>query len=311
MIRKSVTWRATWGILLAMSAPLVMGVRTADDAGRPWRIRPGTVVPFEANGVAGKIRIDPGAQAQMTCNASFAARAEMTDRREARRIDFGGVFKMLHIALVHVVFGKSVSERWTLLADTDFLDDADCEIGPGGFAIPIEFLLSPPIEGENTIQLPMRSDNYRFSDFSYAQLPVGKDIINVRFDMREHENFATANAAQFLASQNGGKLQGPVMPVVIAWDFKRPARRFILGKPLKIGALSIATMNVRVYDWGSILAIDDADAPAEGGGSVDVVVKARKKTRKWAAIRVGSDQLFNCSRILYDNPNARIELTCA
>lgn len=304
------TWHASATILLLTAAPLAIGARAAEDTGRPWRIRPGTVVPFKANGVDGKLRIDPGAQAQITCNASFAQRAQMTTERVPRRHDFGGVFEHFDIALVEVVFGKTMSQRWVDLGNSDFLDDPDCEIGPGGFAIPIEFVLSRPIEDETTISLPMRRDPFSLSDFSYAELRVGKEIVEVRFDLRERETFATANAAKFIASENGGKLQGPARPIVIAWNFKRPVRTLVLDKPLMIGALSIPMMNVRVHDWGSVLTINDADASIGDDAAVDVVVKARKKARKWAAIRVGSDQLFDCSRILYDNPNRKIELTC-
>lgn len=259
-----------------------------------------------------RVRIDPAATAQLTCNPNLVKKLGLAT--EPGQIDFGGVVKTVLQAWAPVRGGARDGWQWIVFADRDRRDGAECEIGPDAFADRVlDFPLRPAEPGEREVALPWTpGKDARLADYSFGALPLGGEMLRVRFDPRAAESFATAAAARIIAASNGGEMSGARRDVMIAYGVTRPVRELRLATPLSIGPLAIDHLPVRVQDWGSTVRIPEAGKAAEpdddGGGEVQVT--ARTKPRRLYFLRIGRDWLDRCSRLTYDGPRGEIRLSC-
>ena len=144
---------------------------------------------------------------------------------------------------------------------------------------------------------------------SFALVPVGGVPTRVRFNPDNARTLATAGAGVALASANGGRLEGATRTAHIAFGVERPVRLLKLARPLAIGPLTLAALDVRVADYGSAGGIADADAPPPDPDEIVVTAKG-KRDRSRDSLTLGRDQLDRCSSIVFDKPAKQVRLSC-
>lgn len=273
---------------------------------------PPLIVPMTLAERPVRVRIDPAATAELTCNPNLLKKLGLAS--EPGQIDFGGVVKTVLQAWAPVRGGARDGWQWVVFADRDGRDAAECEIGPDAFADRVlDFPLHPAQPGEREVALRwMPGKEARLADYSFGELALGGETLRVRFDPRAADSFATAAAARIIAASNGGEMSGASRPVMIAYGVTRPVRELRLATPLAIGPLAIDHLPVRVEDWGSTVRIPEAGKAAEpeSDGAGEVQVTARTRPRRLFFLRIGRDWLDRCSRLTYDGPRGEIRLSC-
>lgn len=273
----------------------------------------GPVVTMAVSDRPLRVRITPGAMSQLTCNPSIARRLQLAT--EPGQIDFGGTTKAVLQAWAPVRgdgAGGRTEWQWIGFTDRDTIAGSDCEVGPDRFADRVlSFALRAPQPGEQVATLSWQPGADRgLASYSYGELRLGAETLQIRFDPGAAESFATAAAARLIAEQQGGMLSGPARAAMIDFGVTRPVRTLRLSRPLTLGPLAIDQLPVRVRDWGSTVQIPDADRPEEEGGADDVRVTAKTRPRRLFLLRLGADWLARCSTISFDGPARVIRLSC-
>lgn len=270
------------------------------------------VVPISVNGVAGTMRVDPGAPTEPECNSDFAERAQFPAVRMRGIADVGPLTVAgFRAEMPFVIDGMSrpLTVSWT---PANFIDGADCAIGPGGLGAPIiRFVLHAPQPGERQAVLPIIDQPRSADDGSVdAALMVAGRAVAVRFDLMRGPTVLTANAARSVAAELGGYLDGPVTQADIALGVARPVQRLVTGRPLSVGPLRLDRLYARVSDYGDASGIRRT-SPDEALQPGDIVVRAKaKRSRQREFIRIGTDALSRCSSITYDLGAKAITLAC-
>lgn len=270
-------------------------------------VRPTTVAGHPA-----RLRIDPSAPGLPMVNPGLARRAGLK----------GGMFGAVYVVgPVRIVGGSAVTrldlgggpiKRRVSWPNRDFTRRADMTVGPGGMPDPvIRFQLRAARAGERITILPMAPAGGLFGGYggSFALAPIGGVPTRVRFNPDNPRTLATAGAGLALASAHGGRLEGEVGTAPVAFGVERPVRRMLLARPLAIGPLALAAIDVRVADFGNAAGIADADAPPPDPDEIVVTAKG-KRDRSRDSLTLGRDQLDRCSSIVFDKPAKQVRLSC-
>lgn len=267
----------------------------------------------KVNGVPAQLLVNPGEPNQLNCTLAFAARAGLVA---------SGAGSIAQIGPVEVIgsYAETVLKlrgRTTIVPvvwpTTSFRAPTDCAIGPTVFdADTVRFELHPPGPGESSVTLPYLSRGMS-AYYTYAQIDMAGVPVGVRFDLYRRKTVATASAALAIASALGGRVVGPIGRTEIAFGVERPIRRMELATPLQVGPLVLRVVNARVADWGDASHIRSNRFDADEAVGDDIVVVARKRKphggNRW--LRIGADDLAQCSAIVFDQPARTITLTCA
>lgn len=295
---------------LAVSAWLLVGAApppqervVGDDA----------TIAVTIDGAAGRLMVEPGAPAMPMIDAAFAARAGLKPGMIGVGYRIGPVTVNGASAVARIDYGGGPQKRRVIWTERPYATGADGAIGPGGLPdAVVRFVLRPPVAGERAVALPMIDGGGLFGGRRghFASVIVNGEVLRIRFDLRHARTMASAGAAASLAEVFGGTLAGDTAMTEIAFGVERPVRRMRLARPLAVGPLSIATIDVRTADFGSAASIADADAPPPDPDEILVTAKG-KRDRGRDVLTLGTDALATCSSIVFDKPAKLIRLTCA
>ena len=141
-------------------------------------------------------------------------------------------------------------------------------------------------------------------------LPKGPPI-EVELHHLRPVSVASVAAASRLAEAGDGKLNGPPRRVLIGFGVARPVRSLVLARPLAIVAVTVSTVDVRLFDWAGKAELPPA---AESDGAALVTGK-RGRQRGWPILKLGRDVLGRCASINWQRDatepeSGRFELTC-
>ncbi|MBN8808774.1 MAG: hypothetical protein J0I47_11175 [Sphingomonas sp.] len=287
------------------------GMAIAAASERERTISSDGMVAATLNGVPGRVRVDPGALGMPLVTADWASRAKLKPGMIGIGYGIGNVVVAGHTAVARIDTGDGPERHRVGWTARPYAAGIDGVVGPGGLAEPvIRFDLRPAGPGERTVAIPMVDGGGLFGGFGglFGTLDVDGDPIMVRFDPYHARTLATAGAAQRIAAERDGRMNGETTPAEIAFGIERPVRSMTLGRPIAIGPLSLTSLGVRTRDFGNAGAIPDADARADPD---EVVVTAKgKHDRRRDKLSIGADYLSHCSSIVFDKPARVIRLTC-
>ncbi len=291
---------------LALAAlPLVLTGATAP----PERvIRVGQPVATTINGTPGTVVIDPGAPSIPMISKALAERAALKPGMFAIGWGIGPVTVRARTAVVRIDLGRGPVKKRIGWADRAYIDGADGAVGPGGLDDDvIRFVLRDAQAGERESVLPMIDGGGLFGGTVglFGSIMLDGEAVRVRFDLRHKANVTNAGTALTLARVNAGTLAADRRGIEIAFGVERPVRRMTLATPLKIGALSIATIEVRTSDYGNADGIAAEGAPPSDPDEVVVTAKGKRDR-----ITIGADALATCSSVVFDKKAKLIRLSC-
>ena len=188
-------------------------------------------------------------------------------------------------------------------------DDADGVLTVGALqADRIEVRLRPTPEGSKVYTLAKKGKGE-----TGLEARVGEEEIDVSFELNTPATVMNARAAQALVDArivrraNAIGYWRPFPGVALPWQQLTPMPgATLLGLPLRTMGARVSEAEARRIDAearaGTSTSDDDAD-------TITVTADRRKKGRDpW--IIIGRDVLDDCSRILFDRPGKRWQLTC-
>ncbi len=197
------------------------------------------------------------------------------------RADIGPVRLIANSGSARIRYGQVTDPGRIFWFDGPAAFALDGEFAPG--SLPFEkvtFRIKPPAPREETISLGI--------------------------DLKQHETIVHASPGVLLAARHEGQYTGTTRPAVIEYGIVRPVRPMTLAKPLPIGGLRLASVLVRVSDFGDASSIPDGQNTDEN--EIVVNAKSRRKTRH--SIVFGTDFLNSCSQLTYDFRSMKVLLTC-
>jgi hypothetical protein len=265
------------------------------------------ILDARIDGMSAKVLVAPGAAHDLTCNPAFIRRAQIMARGVAPLADVGpvavtGGYGQVGMTLV----GRSgrYPVRWGPL---ETVSGADCVIGPRRLPFDrVRFVFGDRRAGASTVALPFLR---RELGHIYADVPMGRERLAIRFEQQYARSVLTAPAAQAIAPIHGGTSTGPLLAEPISYGVARPVRTFALHRPLRIGSLTLAAPYVRVQDYGRAMNIRSVDPDALEEGDLLVAAK-RPKPGALKLVRVGNDDLSRCVELTIDKKKREISLTC-
>ncbi len=302
-----------WAVVIA--AVLLVG---AAPPPRERVIVLGETEPVAVNGVATRLRVDPGAAGLLLVTPAIANAATL---KGGGMFGFnvgyvvGTVGVLCRTAVARVALTGVPAKRRVGWTERPYASGVDATVGPTGLDAPvISFRGRAPAPGERTAALDLALEGGLFSSFfgAYGRMEVAGRPLLIRLAPYQPHTTATASAARLLADALGGRLSGAATREVIAFGIERPVRLMTLARPLDVGPLSLSTLRVRVPDTGSVAGIAEAtDAPARAADPDEVVVVAKdKRKRRPDTLTLGADVLGRCSSMVFDKPARQVRLTC-
>jgi len=307
-------------IVLLLSASLLVG---AADAPAERVVQLGETMPVTVNGQTKQLRIEPAAPGLVLLTQDYADAAALKMRgmfQIGAMYTVGNERVMASTAVARFAWGTAKADKRRIgWAARPYAHGLDAVIGPAGLDAPIvRFALHAPQPGERTVSLPMAPTGSLFGSWYSlrAEIMVGSERLQVRFDPHHRRTVANALAGQRIAATLGGRFDGPPVSEEIAFGIERPVRPMALTRPLDIGPLSLNRLGVRTVpdlnSGGSVAGIKEAGDPDEVVDPADVVVTGkRKKKHRPGTLTLGADQLDRCSSLVFDKATKEIRLTCA
>lgn len=141
-------------------------------------------------------------------------------------------------------------------------------------------------------------------------LPKGPPI-EVELHHLRPVSVASVAAASRLAEAGDGKLIGPPRRVLIGFGIARPVRSLVLARSLAIAAVTVTTVDVRLFDWAG-----KAQLPLDAESDEAALVTGKRgRQRGWPILKLGRDVLGRCASIAWqrdasDPERGQFELTC-
>lgn len=266
---------------------------------------------ISVNGVAGRMRIDPGGPIKPICNPDYALGARFTG---GRPVGLGRVGPVEvrggegWISMRGARWRPTTAIRWS---ERRVVMGADCWMGPAAWGHGVvTFRLGPARGGERTVALLMyerwRGDGDGSTD---ASIPSAGGPVQVRFDGLRDPTALTAPAVLALGPALGASVDGPPVPGDIQFSVARPLRRLRTRAPLVVGPLVLDTLWARVGDYGDANGVRSVD-PAEAVPDEIAVTGRAPKPGRSRIVRVGRGDLARCVAITFDFKASRIALTC-
>ncbi len=269
------------------------------DANRPY-------VTAAINGELFRLRVDLDAQGSVVLNREAARRTDFQRGGSVTMnigpVKFTGRFAPATLALE----GRQVpvQVKWFVRRAAS---DADGIISPA--LLPFESVTV----AYDVPKAPSRRLSFSTSLEDEAglhiRMPVGSQIVKVRFSPRG-ETVATAAAGAVIAGSQDGAWGGDQRRLEIGYGIARPVRPLVLAKPLQVGHLSVYRILVRLADFAG-----RHELPEEGnadGSPDEIVVQARRPTQS-AVYRatIGRETLGSCYAATLFAATDSLILACA
>lgn len=294
-------------LLLCLAAPAAAEDVLVLDMARP-------VITVTLAGQPLTLRVDPAAKPFVTLTPAAAARLGLAD--PARRRDGGPVPRgvlTVHAGRADRIIpwseesleagGPARSVR-VVQPGAPVTSDADGIVSPlllphGG----VRWVARPATAADRTVTLPAPVTPMHAIA---ATVTVGGDSIAVELAPARPRSIATAAAGAILAQAQGGSLDGPTVAAPVLYGIERPVRDLVLARPAAIAGLTIARLQVRLFDWAGARQLppdSDPDAPL-------LVSKRLGDQRDWAMLQLGADVLAPCAEIAWRRSPPELALTC-
>lgn len=261
--------------------------------------------------VSATLRIDPGAPSMPLVTPEAAGRAGLRAGPFGISYLVGPEEVSGRTAVTHLTLADGVTIRrrvgWTT---RPYAPNVDGVIGPGGLPEDVVlFTFRPAGASETTFVLPLVDQGNidgRWGE-RFGMIQLGGQPLRIRFDPRQPRSLATAGAATRIALYHDGAMAGEPGSATISFGVVRPVRRMTLSRPLMIGPIAIADIDVRTMDFGTANAIPESDRDPDE----IVVLGERRRNLSRDRLTLGADFLDRCSSLVFDKPRAEIRLSCA
>jgi hypothetical protein len=249
-----------------------------------------------------KVLVDPDIGGSRVLNFSSARKLGLKGSM------IGGVHRVGPIALtansnvLSFDFGGIADKNRTFwFKDTSATSKADGAFSASALPYKIvRFSLKPSISGETIYTLPLADDgNNAFITVNGIQIAVG-------FNLQRDETLVSASTGVLISENFGGRFTGPPVQSMIRFGVERPTRPMELAKTMDIGGLLLATMLVRVADFGDATIIKEAGKEDQD----EIVVTAESKRKPRHMMALGKAFLSNCSTLTFDYGRKQVQMTC-
>jgi hypothetical protein len=164
----------------------------------------------------------------------------------------------------------------------------------------VRFNMQPVEQGEKLFTLPLSKGG------NNAVLIVQGVEIAIGFNLERDASIATASTGLLLSEVFDGGFSGPAVATMIRFGVERPTRPMLLKQTMEIGGLPLASLLVRVSDFGDASVIKDADDP--DGDEIVVTGESKKKPRH--QMELGRDFLSHCSTLTFDYGRNQVQMSC-
>lgn len=268
------------------------------------------IIAVTINGESLRLEVRPEAADAPTLNPDVAARLGLKPGMLAFRSMVGSERVNGDSSVHRVDYGAGPKKQRIFWADRPSSSIADGTISPASLPYKqVRFILRPALANENELKLPL--DNFGF----LGRLGVGTTLdvdgekLRLQFSLQRDETLVSAPTGNWLAQKRDGKFTGTPRQTLIAYSVQRPTRAMTLARPITIGQMALATVDVRYSDYGDASGI--AEAASAGGDSDEIVVVGDKQKKVDLRIVAGRQFLNRCSSLTYDLKARNMRLTCA
>lgn len=199
-------------------------------------------------------------------------------------------------------------KRRTAFSDRQLADGADGIAGPETFPFARTiFIMRGARPGDRAITLPLDTEMGRSQ--TSVRMDVGGRAIYAAFSFDRVESLVTATGGKWIADANGGRFDGAARESPILYGVVRPVRSLRLDRPLKLGALEIRNLAVRVSDMGNTRGIAEGLAPEQDPNEIVVSADSKRKVPN-QRLYIGMDTIGHCASMTYDFEAGTVTLMC-
>lgn len=267
------------------------------------------IIDVTINGQALRLEVRPEAADAPTLNPDVAARLALKPGMFGFVSQVGSE-KVNGSSAVHKVdYGAGAKNQRIFWASRPSSTLADGTISPASLPYKqIRFVLAAPLQRDTAYSLPL--DNFGF----LGRLGVGTTLdldgekVRFQFSLQRDETLVSAPTGNWLAQQRDGKFTGQPQQTLVYFGIKRPTREMTLARPVPVGPMQLAKVDVRYADYGDASGIAAQDG--NGGDSDEIVVVGDKQKNRDLRIVAGRRFLQGCSSLVYDMQQRRMTLNC-
>jgi hypothetical protein len=293
-------------IVLAIAAvALIAGAAVAKDSAnnRILELNGDYSIAVSINGQSFNMLVDPDIGSSRVLNAEAGKKLGLKGSMVGGRHMVGPVKLTANSNVLNYDFGDAQDKNRTFW----FMDQAATPKADGliaASALPyktVRFNLKAAEQGETLYTLPLSDGG------NNARLMVNGTEIAVGFNLQRDATLVTASTGLLLSENFDGVFSGAAVATMIRYGVERPTRPMLLRQPLDIGGLPLASLLVRVSDFGDATQIKDADGP--DGDEIVVTGASKKKPRHQMAL--GRDFLSRCSTLTFDYRLKQVQMSCS
>jgi hypothetical protein len=267
----------------------------------------GYIIEARINGVPLRLKVELEHSGSVTLDPAAAARAGLGNG-EGRSIEIIGPVRLegRFTKARLLIAGRTVRAKvdWQ---DRPPVSGADGIITP--HLLPYDRVILKRRPGAASEQNLVFSSKLHENHGIYVPVRIGGQRVAVRMSVVRPTTSAPTAAAAVIAQTHGGVLGENKSLEEIAFGVKRPARRLLLQRPLRIGGLVIGSLMARTADFRGDHELVRASTPISAG-EILVVGKAPSQPPLYR-ITLGLDVLGRCSSVTYSRGTGELRLRCA
>lgn len=301
-------WCSSTVALAVMVTACTAAAKPAETAQRDLEVRMGDTVEMKINDQPLRIRLAPDAISIPTLNADAAQRIGLKPSMIGYIYVIGPEKIGFRTDSAAYVAKGAAFKRRTAFSARQLVTGADGIAGPETFPFARTILIMRDARpGDYAITLPLDSEMGRSQ--TSVRIDVGGRPIYAAFSFDRAESLVTATGGKWIADAHGGRFDGAAREAPILYGVVRPIRPLRLDRPLKLGALEIPNLAVRVADMGNSRGIAEGPAPEQDPNEIVVSADSKRKIPN-QRLYIGMDTIGHCASITYDFTAATVTLMC-
>lgn len=276
---------------------------SANDSDRILELSGDYTIEVKINDQPFKMAIDPDIGGSRVLNFESASKLGLKGSMIGGRHRLGPVILTANSNVLRYDFGHSTDKDrtfWFKDASATSLADGSISASALPYSI-VRFRLKPSAEGERVFTLPLADGG------NNALLVINGVEIAVGFNLHRDETLVPASTGVLISEAFEGRLTGPSIPTIIRYGVERPTRLMELGKPMDVGELPLASLLVRISDFGDASQIKEANA----ADFDEIVVTAESKRKPRHMMALGRAFLSKCSTLTFDYRLKQVQMSCA
>lgn len=268
----------------------------------------GVAVEMKINDQPARIRLTPDAISVPTLNADAAQRIGLKPSMTGYIYVIGPEKIGFRTDNAFFRARDATFKRRTAFSNRQLANGADGIAGPETFPFARTiFIMRGSQPGDRAITLPLDTEMGRSQ--TSVRIDVGGRPIYAAFSFDRAESLVTGTGGKWIADANGGRFDGAAREAPILYGVKRPIRSLRIDRPLKLGALEIRNLAVRVADVGDSRGIAEGPAPEQDPNEIIVSANSKRKVAN-QRLYIGMDTIGHCASIAYDFAAATVTLMC-